>query len=68
MGQQTVNLFVGELVSLELQGHREAADVALGDAGIADYRMTAAYRANVAVFSCREQATVGDELLGLVTV
>lgn len=61
-----VYLLLAEFMPHELQGHGEAADVALHDTGIAQHRVSAAYRTHVSVGSGSEQTAVGDELLGLV--
>ena len=65
VGQKAGDLLVGELVAHELQRHCEAADVAFRNTWIADYRVSAAYRADMGIYLSREQTVVGDELFGL---
>lgn len=66
VSQELSDFLVGEGVTLELARHGEAADVAFQDMGIADYGVAAAYRAEILLGADREEAAVGDELLGLV--
>ena len=66
VGQQAGDLLIGELVAHELQRHCESADMAFRNTGIADDRVSAAYRADMGINRSREEAVVCDELFGLV--